>query len=200
MANVDCSDASSRARTEPKDGLGLPPGPEGGGRSSAPALLRRLLESPWALVLFKGLAAFVLLVALAAVGLVSSYRGSTLTLQRSVGSRAWLAEAHASERRHAREDRGAPVHDAGTDAPPSAITADGKIVLNLAGADELRRLPGVGPRRAEAILALRAKLRRFRRVSELLRIRGIGPRSLKKIAPRVVLDPPPENPADAGGG
>jgi competence protein ComEA len=195
MANVDCSEASTRGRTEAKDGLGLPPARESGGRISTPALLRRLLESQWALVLFKGLTAFLLLVALAAVGLVSSYRGSTLTLQRSVGNRVWLPEAHAAERR-----RGEPSRDAGADAPPSAVTADGRIVLNLAGADELRRLPGVGARRAEAILALRAKLRRFRRVSDLLRVRGIGVRSLKKIAPLVVLDPPPEPPTDAGSG
>lgn len=73
----------------------------------------------------------------------------------------------------------------------SAVTADGKVILNLAGAEELMRLPGIGLKRAEAILALRAKLGgRFRRVTDLLRIRGIGPRRLQQMTPLLVLDPP----------
>src|SRR6185295_4539739 len=82
-------------------------------------------------------------------------------------------------------DAGAP-DDAG--ATPG-LTADGKVILNLAGASDLRRLPGVGPKRAEAILALRAKLGgRFKRITDLLRVKGIGPKSIKKIEARAVLD------------
>ena len=46
-------------------------------------------------------------------------------------------------------------------------------------------------------LALRQQLGgRFRRVRDLLRVRGIGYRTLKRIEPLVVLDPPaaPERP------
>ncbi len=71
------------------------------------------------------------------------------------------------------------------------------MILNLATADELRRLPGIGQRRAEAIVALRERLKRFRKVSDLLRVRGLGPRGLKRIQPHVLIDPPPEN---AGAG
>ena len=86
----------------------------------------------------------------------------------------------------------------GTPATPG-ITSDGKVILNLASADELTRLPGVGKRRAEAIVELRTRLKRFRRVQDLLRVRGIGPRSLKRLLPQIVLDPPPPAPAaDAG--
>lgn len=70
------------------------------------------------------------------------------------------------------------------------VTADGKIVLNLATADDLRRLPGIGPARAAAILALRARLKRFRRVEDLRRVKGIGRRSLARLRPLVVVDPP----------
>jgi competence protein ComEA len=82
---------------------------------------------------------------------------------------------------------------------PPGITADGKIILNLASADDLQRLPGVGKKRAEAILALRARLRGFKRMSDLLRIRGIGPRSLKRMLPEMVLDAPKaaESPKDS---
>ena len=59
-------------------------------------------------------------------------------------------------------------------------------------------LPGVGQRRAEAIVELRTRLKRFRRVQDLLRVKGIGPRSLKRLMPHMVLDAPAPV-ADAGG-
>jgi competence protein ComEA len=85
-----------------------------------------------------------------------------------------------------------PVGAAG--APPlavaSAVLADGRIVLNTASAEELTKLPGVGMKRAEAIVALRTKLKRFRQATDLLRVKGIGPRGLKRMLPHLVLDPP----------
>lgn len=74
-----------------------------------------------------------------------------------------------------------PAHSAG-------ITAEGKVVLNLANAADFRKLPGVGQKRAEALLALRQKLGKFRRVSDLLRVKGIGPKRLKQWQDKVVLD------------
>lgn len=95
------------------------------------------------------------------------------------------APAPAAERNEAQ-----PVAPASS--PPAvtghALTADGRIILNRAGLAELQRLPGIGAKRAEAILALRARLGRFRRASDLLRIKGIGPRLLERILPQVVLD------------
>jgi len=69
-------------------------------------------------------------------------------------------------------------------------TTDGKVILNLATTEDLRHLPGVGQKRAEAILALRARLGRFKQVSDLLRVKGIGVRGLRKIMPHVLLDAP----------
>lgn len=71
-----------------------------------------------------------------------------------------------------------------------ALTADGKLVLNEAQLEDFRRLPGVGEKRARALLELREKLGRFRRMSDLLRVKGIGPRSLKKFAEVAVVDRP----------
>jgi competence protein ComEA len=71
-----------------------------------------------------------------------------------------------------------------------AVLADGRIVLNAASAEELTKLPGVGMKRAEAIVALRTKLKRFRHATDLLRVKGIGPRGLKRMLPHLVLDPP----------
>ena len=68
--------------------------------------------------------------------------------------------------------------------------ADGRVVLNAASAEELTRLPGVGMKRAEAIVALRTKLKRFKQATDLLRVKGIGPRGLKRMLPHLVLDAP----------
>jgi competence protein ComEA len=69
-------------------------------------------------------------------------------------------------------------------------TDDGRIILNQASLEDLRRIPGVGPKRAEAILALRTKLKRFKRGADLLRVRGIGPKSLARMQAHFVVDPP----------
>jgi competence protein ComEA len=75
--------------------------------------------------------------------------------------------------------------------PSPAMTEDGKVILNRAEPEDLMRLPGIGRKRAESIVELRAKLGgRFKRFTDLLRIRGIGPRRLKQMIPLMVLDPP----------
>ncbi len=59
------------------------------------------------------------------------------------------------------------------------LTADGKVILNLATITDLRKLPGIGQKRAQAILDLRQKLGgRFRKVTDLLRVKGIGGKRL----------------------
>lgn len=70
------------------------------------------------------------------------------------------------------------------------MTPDGRVILNSADAAQLQRLPGVGAKRAAAIVQLRERLGRFRRPSDLLRLKGIGPRSLERMLPHLVLDAP----------
>lgn len=88
-------------------------------------------------------------------------------------------------------DAGPPEADAAAPSPPiSAVTADGKVILNLATEDDLRKLPGVGPKKAQAIIALRTKLKKFTRPEDLLRVKGIGRKKLAKLRPRLLIDPP----------
>jgi competence protein ComEA len=76
-------------------------------------------------------------------------------------------------------------------APSHArASAEEPVYLNHASVEELRRLPGVGPKRAEAILALRQRLGRFQRVEDLLRVKGVGRGAVKKWRPLVRLDAP----------
>jgi len=84
-----------------------------------------------------------------------------------------------------------PDSGSGGGANTSAgMTSDGKVILNLATVEDLRHLPGVGRKRADAILALRARLGHFKHVNDLLRVKGIGVRGLKKLLPHVLLDAP----------
>ncbi|HYP76840.1 MAG TPA: helix-hairpin-helix domain-containing protein [Polyangiaceae bacterium] len=85
---------------------------------------------------------------------------------------------------------GADVAERARANASAGMTDDGKVILNLASVEDLRHLPGVGTKRADAILALRARLGRFKQVNDLLRVKGIGVRGLKKIMPHVVLDAP----------
>ena len=61
--------------------------------------------------------------------------------------------------------------------------------LNSATAEELQQLPGVGPGMAKAIVDFRQKSGPFRRVEELLAIRGITKQRLEKIRPYVKIVP-----------
>jgi competence protein ComEA len=57
--------------------------------------------------------------------------------------------------------------------------------------DDLRRLPGIGEKRALAVLELRRKLGRFKQVEDLLRVKGIGRATLRKLRPLVRVDHAP---------
>lgn len=66
----------------------------------------------------------------------------------------------------------------------------GKINLNTATAKQLDELPGIGASRAQAIVELRKKLGgSFKSVDQLLEVKGIGQKMLKKIKPLVTLEP-----------
>jgi competence protein ComEA len=162
--------------------------------------IKALKSSVWAPVLAKGAGLLAGMLALAAIGASSLAHGSGVPLspdwaRTPHGPSTAVASLAAPSLMHAANELETPGPDAGTEAPvvpPSgAVTADGKIILNLAEASDLRHLPGIGVKRAAAILELRAKLGgRFKRVAELLRVKGIGPKGLKKIEPHVVLDAP----------
>jgi competence protein ComEA len=87
----------------------------------------------------------------------------------------------------------APVPAAGAQAaevPAEEPAAPvGQVNLNTASAEELQRLPGVGPSRAVAIVEYRER-HPFRRVEELMRIRGIGRKTFRRLRPLLTLDGP----------
>lgn len=89
-------------------------------------------------------------------------------------------------------DAGTPANPTSTNdggaADGAGIGADGKVILNLATEQDLRHLSGIGPTRAKAILALRAKLKRFTRVEDLLKVKGFGRKTLARLRPMMRVD------------
>ena len=59
------------------------------------------------------------------------------------------------------------------------------IDINKATANDLQKLPGIGPSLAKQIVAYREKHGPFRRVEDLMAIRGIGFEKWKQIRPYV---------------
>ncbi|MDP3275093.1 MAG: helix-hairpin-helix domain-containing protein [Deltaproteobacteria bacterium] len=72
-------------------------------------------------------------------------------------------------------------------ATPAQPSPEGVVNINAASEEELQRLPGVGPARAEAIVRLRARVQRFRAADDLVRVRGIGRASMRRLRPFVAL-------------
>jgi len=68
-----------------------------------------------------------------------------------------------------------------------AITKDEKININLANKNELTKIAGIGPSKAERIIALREKLGRFKNKEELLQVKGIGEKTLEKMSDQITL-------------
>ncbi|MFO0604439.1 MAG: ComEA family DNA-binding protein [Polyangiales bacterium] len=79
--------------------------------------------------------------------------------------------------------------------PPRAVAAagpspEGAVNLNTATAEELTRVPGIGPARADAIVRLRERVRAFRHVDDILRVRGIGRVTIRGMRPYLTLTGP----------
>lgn len=77
---------------------------------------------------------------------------------------------------------------ASADAPASGV--QGVINLNTATTAELTRLPGIGESRAKAIVELRTKMNGFKSLEDLLRVKGIGRKSFRKLEPMLRLSGP----------
>jgi len=67
------------------------------------------------------------------------------------------------------------------------LTLGLRVDLNRAFAPELATLPGVGPGLARRILAHRRRHGHYQCVEDLLRVRGIGPRLLARLRPRLMV-------------
>jgi len=84
-------------------------------------------------------------------------------------------------------------------AEKKPLPAGERIDLNRASAAELMRLPGVGRKRAEAIVAHRER-RPFRRAEDVLQVKGLSPAWLARVKGALTVgEPPAPRPAEARG-
>lgn len=152
----------------------------------------------WARPIGASVAFLLALVALSAIGRAAAKRDErTRVGPGGLGAPALTASARLPAAALAAPKSRDPCPRASTG---SVDTAGGRVDINRATIDELVRLPGIGRRRASAIVLLREKRRGFKHVRELLRIRGIGRRSLERMKPMVEVGPypPPTAVPDAG--
>ena len=78
------------------------------------------------------------------------------------------------------------VREDGFPQPAAADTLTNKIDINTATAEELQRLPGIGPKTAQKIIEYRTA-QAFARPEDLMRVKGIGKKTFAKLRPFVLV-------------
>ena len=63
---------------------------------------------------------------------------------------------------------------------------EGLVNINTASAQELQLLPGIGPAKAKLVIDYRSG-HPFRTVEELARVKGIGPKTVRKLRPHLTV-------------
>lgn len=71
-------------------------------------------------------------------------------------------------------------------APPRAE----RMNLNTATEMQLATLPGIGPKTASLIMQYRQKSGGFKKIEEIMNVRGVGEKSFLKLKPLITVTPP----------
>lgn len=74
-------------------------------------------------------------------------------------------------------------------AASSSSSASAPINLNTASVAQLETLPGIGRSTAERILEYRQKNGSFKKIEDLMNVRGVGEKSFLKLKPLITVAP-----------
>ena len=74
----------------------------------------------------------------------------------------------------------------------------GSVNINTASAGELEALPGIGAKTAALIVEYRQKNGPFKKVEELMNIRGVGEKNFLKLKPQITVTAKVERAASQG--
>ena len=88
-----------------------------------------------------------------------------------IGAQAWLVAQKAQP------------------AKGDAATTPAVININTATVEQLDTLPGVGPKVAARIIEYRQKNGQFKKIEDLMNVRGIGEKNFLKIRNRLTVGP-----------
>ncbi|QQR88911.1 MAG: helix-hairpin-helix domain-containing protein [Myxococcales bacterium] len=69
------------------------------------------------------------------------------------------------------------------------MASQGCLDPNAASAEQLALLPGLGPKRAQAIYTFRAQHGSFASIRELDEVSGIGKKTLERLEPYLCINP-----------
>jgi competence protein ComEA len=72
-------------------------------------------------------------------------------------------------------------------ASKAAAASAAPVNLNSATQSQLETLPGIGPKAAQRILEYRQKNGNFKKIEDLMHVKGIGEKSFLKLKPLITV-------------
>ena len=95
------------------------------------------------------------------------------------------------EKADVQQHRSPAKADGKGDASEKKDSLAGELIdINSATAKEFERLSGIGPQIAGRIVAYREQHGAFKRVDDLTKVRGIGPKTLERLRPHLRMSTP----------
>ncbi|OME51917.1 MULTISPECIES: helix-hairpin-helix domain-containing protein [Paenibacillus] len=122
----------------------------------------------------------------AAAGERAKGAGQTPTAEGQTPTGAEVQTPNIAGKQTSAGDKAVAAKEA-TELSASAASQEGKVNVNTAGVKELMDLPGIGEKKAQAIMDYRNRVGTFRSLSDLGKVKGIGPKMLEKLKALVIF-------------